>query len=101
MNLLYLQNLRSVKHLVTLTLEMAMHNVFCCGSESGMTSPAGMTISAYRRLRLTGVDWRRIGGILVGPLVRRHRLRAGSVRLWLDAVCRLDCGDGTDRRRES
>lgn len=77
-----------------------MRKLCCCGYESATAGPAELTLAAYRRLLLKCVDWQRLAGIVAGPLVRRHRLRAGSVRLWLDAVSRMDCRDETTRGRK-
>lgn len=81
-----------------------MHNV--CRED--MTGPrfarAGLALAAYEQLRFSRVDWRRlsnaIASTIAGPLLRRHRLRSVSVRMWLTAICGLDCGDDQTRRHD-
>lgn len=74
-----------------------MHNV-CHEDVTGSRSArAGLLLAAYEQLRFSKVDWWRLANTIAGPILRRHRLRNVGVRMWLDAICGLDCGD--DRRR--
>jgi hypothetical protein len=65
-------------------------------------SPSAETVlAAYRLLRLSRDEWRRLLADMATPLRRLHRYRDASERAWQTAVRHSDraaeCGAGHDR----
>ena len=75
-----------------------MHNICHQNATASRVDRASLALAAYEQLRFSNVDWRRLANAIAGPLLRRHRLRSVGVRMWLDAICGLDCGEDQTRR---